>query len=40
MTIISVLRHLFDDMSKHSIRKYLLKDKYDGTEVACYDQID
>jgi hypothetical protein len=26
-----------DDEHKHSLRKYLLKDLYDGDEVACYD---
>jgi hypothetical protein len=28
-----------DDEHKHTLRKYLLKDMYDGTEVACYDQL-
>ena len=28
-----------DDEHKLSLRKYLLKDMYDGTEVACYDQL-
>jgi hypothetical protein len=28
-----------DDEHKHSLRKYLLKDLYDGAEVACYDQL-
>jgi hypothetical protein len=28
-----------DDEHKHSLRKYLLKDMYDGSEVACYDQL-
>ncbi|CAM0874640.1 unnamed protein product [Alopecurus aequalis] len=28
-----------DDEHKLSLQKYLLKDMYDGTEVACYDQL-
>ncbi|XP_073365423.1 uncharacterized protein [Aegilops tauschii subsp. strangulata] len=28
-----------DDEHKHTLRKYLLKDMYDGSEVACYDQL-
>jgi hypothetical protein len=28
-----------DDEHKHSLRKYLLKDLYDGAEVACYGQL-
>ncbi|CAM0958695.1 unnamed protein product [Alopecurus aequalis] len=28
-----------DDEHKLALRKYLLKDMYDGTEVACYDQL-
>uniref|UniRef100_A0A453GBV2 DUF8040 domain-containing protein n=1 Tax=Aegilops tauschii subsp. strangulata TaxID=200361 RepID=A0A453GBV2_AEGTS len=28
-----------DDEHKHTLRKYLLKDMYDGLEVACYDQL-
>lgn len=28
-----------DDEHKHTLRKYLLKDMYDGTKVACYDQL-
>jgi hypothetical protein len=28
-----------DDEHRHSLRKYLLKDMYDGSEVACYDQL-
>ena len=28
-----------DDEDKHNLRKYLLKDMYDGCEVACYDQL-
>jgi hypothetical protein len=32
----SKLRSFTDDEHKHSLRKYFLKDTYDGTEVACY----
>jgi hypothetical protein len=28
-----------DDEHRHLLRKYLLKDMYDGSEVACYDQL-
>ena len=28
-----------DDEHKYTVRKYLLKDMYDGSEVACYDQL-
>ena len=28
-----------DDEHKLSLGKYLLKDMYDGTEIACYDQL-
>jgi hypothetical protein len=28
-----------DDEHKHNLRKYLLRDMYDGSEVACYDQL-
>jgi hypothetical protein len=35
----SKLRSFTDDAHKHSLRKYLLKDMYDGTEVACYDHL-
>ena len=28
-----------DDEDKHRLRKYLLKTMYDGSEVACYDQL-
>ena len=28
-----------NDEHKHSLRKYLLKDMYDGAKVACYDQL-
>ncbi|XBI96575.1 hypothetical protein VPH35_032840 [Triticum aestivum] len=28
-----------DDEQKYTLRKYLLKDMYDGSEVACYDQL-
>jgi hypothetical protein len=33
------LGHFSDDERKHSVRKYLLKEMYDSTEVACYDQL-
>ena len=28
-----------EDEHRTSLRKYLLKDMYDGTEIACYDQL-
>src|SRR4051812_39585783 len=28
-----------NDEHKHMLRKYLLKDMYDGSEIACYDQL-
>jgi hypothetical protein len=33
------LGHFSDDERKHNVRKYLLKEMYDSTEVACYDQL-
>ena len=28
-----------DDEIRHNIRKYLLKEMYDGSEVTCYDNL-
>jgi hypothetical protein len=33
------LGYFSDEERKHSVRKYLLKEMYDGAEVACYDQL-
>lgn len=31
--------HFSDDEDRHTIRRYVLKNIYDGSELTCYDEL-